>query len=631
MKKIKAIEIKNSLFYEDVRIEFSDKLNCIMGGRGTGKTTLLYFIKAAIDNNLENSDSAYKILRSNLGNGSILLELEDEDGNLYNIIKTLNEEPQPYKIPGQEYVSIEKIWNEIECDIYEAGRIEEIGRSSRDRLELLDKKIKYEIKEIDNYIRKVQIDLDANSYDIKTFNKKLAQMNEILSQYQSVEEEFNIHKEQQPTGINEEEKKGFETADSKEKIRKDEKRFFNKTIDALNSYSTDIEHKKNELLDYFLISIEDKERFDNKELMSEGFNITISTVNKIKLDVEREIHEVNEAKQKLGIVFSKLLENHDIQQAEFIKLKQKFEINKDYINKFHSLSKKTNEKQTLLKDKDELNKKRDRLKDSRLELVKKLNILKQDIFNKRLEAVKELNLSFGGDIVITLTFGGITDEFQEKLKSALKGSGMRYNELIPRIVESFSSNEFASIIHSKDIQSLKNIMGIDDTRASALIDSLYETENIYEIESMYCNDLPEFKLKISDDLLNKEDNYKKTDELSMGQRCTTVLPIIFAVSKNPLIIDQPEDNLDNKYITQRIHQIIKNQKEQRQIIFITHNPNIPVLSDAEQNIFLLYENRKSKIEMTGTVDEVKDKIINLLEGGAKAFEKRMQIYGYSHQ
>ena len=124
-----------------------------------------------------------------------------------------------------------------------------------------------------------------------------------------------------------------------------------------------------------------------------------------------------------------------------------------------------------------------------------------------------------------------------------------------------------------------------------------------------------------------EGNYRKSDELSMGQRCTTVLPIIFAVSKNPLIIDQPEDNLDNKYISGSIHQIIKKQKLERQLIFITHNPNIPVLSDSERNIFLKYEERKSSVLTSGTINDVSDEIVSLLEGGREAFSTRKDIYG----
>ena len=124
-----------------------------------------------------------------------------------------------------------------------------------------------------------------------------------------------------------------------------------------------------------------------------------------------------------------------------------------------------------------------------------------------------------------------------------------------------------------------------------------------------------------------EENYRKSDELSMGQRCTTVLPIIFAVSDNPLIIDQPEDNLDNKFISNKIHKIIRDQKNVRQLILITHNPNIPVLSESENNIFLKYD-RKSSVEITGNVEAVKTNIIELLEGGEDAFKIRKETYGY---
>ncbi|MDZ7690681.1 MAG: hypothetical protein U5K69_06025 [Balneolaceae bacterium] len=98
------------------------------------------------------------------------------------------------------------------------------------------------------------------------------------------------------------------------------------------------------------------------------------------------------------------------------------------------------------------------------------------------------------------------------------------------------------------------------------------------------------KVRVNKEEGNEPEQYKNSEQLSMGQRCTTVLPIIFAVSENPLIIDQPEDNLDNEYISDTIREIIKEQKENRQLIFVTHNPNIPVLSNAEYNVFFKFEN-----------------------------------------
>lgn len=626
MKRIRSIEIRNSPFYEDTRIEFSDRLNCIMGGRGTGKSTLLYFIKSCIFQDAEKDSDINNILKSNLGSGEIQLEIEANNGSLFNITKTFNDDPQPYRLPSAEFTPISKIFDEIECDFYETGKIEEIGRSKIDRLQLLDKRIKPQIQEYEAAIKDLQIDLDVNAQDIKSFNQRLKQIDDFLSQYEDIEKDFEAHRKQQPIGLLEKEKKEFEEADFREKVRKEERRFFNKTIELFLELNNDFQAHKTELEMEYTNATHEKDDFINKDIMNAAMNDAGKALDIIQGHINSVLKVINDNINKLDVYRNEITEKHDLQQAEFIKLKQKFEQNREYINRYHSLSKKLNEKQTLQKDKKDLVTKRKKFKAQRTELIKKLNNLKQDIFKVRLKSIKELNESFEGMIVINLTYAGITDEFEERLREGLRGSGMRYNELIPRIVESFSSDEFANIIHNSDIDQLKSVMGIDISRSEALVNALYETDDIYEIERMYCNDLPEFKLRIHEGDY-KEENYRKSDELSMGQRCTTVLPIIFAVSTNPLIIDQPEDNLDNKYITDHIHKIIRKQKEGRQLIFITHNPNIPVLSEAEKNIFLKYD-RKASVDVVGTVDEIKDNIIGLLEGGKSAFKTRMTTYGY---
>lgn len=626
MKNIRSIEIKNSPFYEDIKIDFSDKLNCIMGGRGTGKSTLLSLIKSAIFKNAEDEKNLYNILKSNLGTGEIALEIESIDGSFYRIIKSFGDEPQPYKHPNSVYNSIDKIFNEIECDFYETGKIEEIGRSEKDRLQLIDKKVNSEIIEHQSEIKQLQIDLDANAQDIKTFNQRLQRIDDSLEQYNGVEDEFEAQKKQQPDGLKDEEKKEFEEADVKEKTRKSEKRIVNGLIDVFSELRFDFENKQNELQEILSKTLAEKDSLFNKEIISTILVETESTINSIKSNIDNILGSINKELLFLDSSSMKLSEVHDIQQAEFIKIKQKFDSNREYINKYHLLSKRLNEKENLIKDKEELKEKRDKLKGQRKALIKKFNDKKQLIFKIRLQAITDLNKNFDGAIVINLTFSGISTPFEDKLRESLKGSGLRYNELIPKIANTFYTDKFAEVIHNRDIDKLKSISGIDEIRAQNLIDALFETEAIYDIEKLYCDDLPEFKLRIHEGGM-LEENYRKSDELSMGQRCTTVLPIIFAVSENPLIIDQPEDNLDNLYISSKIHEIIRKQKEERQLILITHNPNIPVLSDSEHNIFLKFD-RKSGIDKTGSVDDVKDNIIELLEGGERAFKLRGDKYGY---
>ncbi|MDZ4725850.1 MAG: hypothetical protein SH817_06825, partial [Leptospira sp.] len=305
---------------------------------------------------------------------------------------------------------------------------------------------------------------------------------------------------------------------------------------------------------------------------------------------------------------------------------------KTYYEKLNLLSKKVAERKIKNQEINDLSEKREKLKEKRLTLIKELNNFKKNLFDLRLEKIAELNNKFEGQVKITLTPGGITEEFESKLKNALKGNNIRYNTIVPQIIQNLTPDRFASIIHENNANKLSTLCSIDIEKSQMVIEVLQETELIYEIESIYCPDQPDFHLRVEQNIVKdapgSKFKYKKSDELSTGQRCTTVLPIIFAISNNPLIIDQPEDNLDNKYISDTIHKIINEQKQTRQLIFITHNANIPVLSNSEQNIFLQYENQKSSVSHQGNVDFVKSEILNLLEGGADAFKKRKSLYGF---
>tara|TARA_R110002111_G_scaffold227146_2_gene288646 strand:- start:209 stop:1867 length:1659 start_codon:yes stop_codon:yes gene_type:complete len=551
--------------------------------------------------------------------------MEDSNGKDYRITKTFNDFPQPHLLPNLEYVDIDLIFNDIECDFYEAQSIELIGRSKIDRVRLLDKRVKDQLFPLKNNIDEVQIDLSNNSQDIKSFELRISKLKNALSQYENIDAEFKLHKDQQPKGISANEKDEFEEADLKEKKRENEKRFFAKTFNFYHELRTEFTYRVSEIENNFKNLNQDKGNYINAELMESASAELESVVNQTKSKVGNIIDVINDSHKKLDLAYKQLIEKQNVQQAEFVKLKQKFQVNREYINHYNKLSKKINDRNNLKKDLKELSQDKEKYYNKRKELVTKLNNLKQKIFEIRLNNVVELNEQFEGDIIINLFAGGITDKFEDSLRNALKGSGMRYNELIPRIIESFSPDEFAKLIQDKNVEQLKGVTGIDESRSNALIDALYNSDDIFYIESIYCDDLPEFTLKIKGEV-GKKENYRKSDELSMGQRCTAVLPIIFAVSTNPLIIDQPEDNLDNKYISGSIHQIIKKQKEQRQLIFITHNPNIPVLSQSEQNVFLNYE-KQSSIIAEGSVDDVKEEIVSLLEGGELAFKTRKDIYG----
>ena len=125
-------------------------------------------------------------------------------------------------------------------------------------------------------------------------------------------------------------------------------------------------------------------------------------------------------------------------------------------------------------------------------------------------------------------------------------------------------------------------------------------------------------------------NDRPVGELSPGQRSSAMLPLIALSESTPLVIDQPEDNLDNRLIGHVLADILAALKEKRQIIVCTHNPNIVVSGDAEQVIVLhAISDRKAKVEKQGSIDndDIVQSVIDIMEGGRDAFRVRQKRYG----
>lgn len=484
MKFIKCIKIENSNFFEDLEINFSDKLNCIMGGRGTGKTTIMNFIWSAIDENIELNKEIYNLLKNNLGSGKITLIIEDTDGTEYKILKTLNDQPQIYELATDKLIPYGQSGDLLRCDFYPALKIESIGRSPIDRLELLDKKLVSELPELKSKLIRIQEDLKNNARDILALTNKTKSINDLVDHYGNIEETFELHKKKSPKGISTEEKNEFEKADTNEKKRKDEKRVFTKWFEFNSTFKSSLEKYKKFVEDYF----------NNNEIQI-GEALNIEELTKTKAIIERQkkdylssistlIEKTNN--EELESLYNTLIDKHDLQQAEFIKIKQRFEANREYINQFNLLSKKVNEKKNLLKDQKEITSQEQRFWTERASFLIELSKIKQEIYNLRYKSVNELNTLFKEEIKITLKSGGINSNFEDTLRNVLKGSGLRYNEIIQKIIENFSPDEFASIIHSKDDSRLKEIVSIDEVRANSLISNFHGTQEIFDIECMYC-------------------------------------------------------------------------------------------------------------------------------------------------
>lgn len=152
-------------------------------------------------------------------------------------------------------------------------------------------------------------------------------------------------------------------------------------------------------------------------------------------------------------------------------------------------------------------------------------------------------------------------------------------------------------------------------------------EAILRLDEIVIDDQP--IVRLNDRPLDAKSTSRNVDELSPGQRCSAILPILLLTGTCPLVIDQPEDNLDNRLVRQVIVNILGSIKLKRQVIMATHNPNLPVLGDAEQVVVLRAVGKgAAKIEDTGDLNSanVVQYITDIMEGGREAFQYRQSIY-----
>jgi ABC-type lipoprotein export system ATPase subunit len=122
------------------------------------------------------------------------------------------------------------------------------------------------------------------------------------------------------------------------------------------------------------------------------------------------------------------------------------------------------------------------------------------------------------------------------------------------------------------------------------------------------------------------------EALSTGQKATAILLLLLLESEAPLVVDQPEDDLDNRFISESVVPIMRNEKRRRQFVFSTHNANIPVLGDAELIAGMTATGESAFVHQShmGSIDTapVCELVEEILEGGKTAFETRRTKYGF---
>ncbi|GAA5135188.1 hypothetical protein GCM10023213_08040 [Prosthecobacter algae] len=243
------------------------------------------------------------------------------------------------------------------------------------------------------------------------------------------------------------------------------------------------------------------------------------------------------------------------------------------------------------------------------EAVNKLHDFWRERFTEREAEVRRLEAELPQEIRLQTAFKGKRRAFGEFLRSKFKGSGLQ--------AAAYETIEDAFMDGRELYQS----------RAELVTNGLSENAAI-KVQATLLDHLSDFLTFRTPDETAVLFNGKLLGEYSLGQRATVILHILMHLRRYPLIlIDQPEDDLDNETLyTHFIHQLL-DRKELTQFIFATHNPNIPVLGDAEQAIVCRKEGEKFSFDH-GSIDDkdIQQRIVTVMEGGEDAFRRRKEIY-----
>jgi ABC-type Mn2+/Zn2+ transport system ATPase subunit len=169
-----------------------------------------------------------------------------------------------------------------------------------------------------------------------------------------------------------------------------------------------------------------------------------------------------------------------------------------------------------------------------------------------------------------------------------------------------------------------------DIRGAQAVNLIAAGEQLLrELEELSVGHAVEVLLDVSSD--GRRD-LKTMDELSKGQRATALLLLLLGASVAPLVIDQPEDDLDNRFVYDGVVQRLRKLKGVRQVIVSTHNANVPVLGDAELIVALEGDGQHGQPaeDGIGSLDDatIRSMAENILEGGPAAFNARQHLYGF---
>ena len=613
-------------YLDGVQVGFSDHLNTVIGGRGTGKSTLLECLRFALDSPPKGRQAQklhQEIIKENLGRSAARVELtvvsSAQNGKRYSISRRHGEPPIVRDMDGNVSTLLPRdLLPGI--DIYGQNEIYELAQDESCRGQLLDRFLPrdsvYEANSAEAHRR-----LKENQQKLTMSLTNLDELNSQVGRLPKLEEQLRGFNE---LGINEKLAKSSSLAREREiaKTATDGVQSFRDALLDLRDSLPDIEFISNEALDGLpdatqLLAMcatldELKQGFtdhltamqalldDRAGRFTDQHNAWQQAIQAHDAELEKALRTLpstaGKSGQEVGVAYQKLLE--EIERIKPMKSRAS-----------------TNEAQC------------EALRQERRNLLAEVSDLRGQRIQALQKAAKNLNKRLEGKLKVEIVpEADRTPLITYLLGCKLDGVGEKRLAFIDE-AETISPLSLARSIQM-GVADVQLHWGVTQMVADAL--TKLHSNQIMELEALELEHRVDIFLNVAH---GKADPlFRPLSKLSTGQQCTAILHMLLLENVDPLLMDQPEDNLDNAFIADRIVAELREAKTSRQFLFATHNANIPVFGDAEWiGVFTAADNRGCLgLEAQGSIDVpvIRDQVASILEGGRDAFIQRKEKYEF---
>ena len=592
---------------------FSPFLNAIIGGRGTGKSTLLEFMRLVLRRDNDIPDELAKESRQYFGVGGANLLIEDSKISLIyrkgEVRYRLNWYANP-NYPSLEEEKDDGTWSACEGEIkslfpiriYSQKQIYELAKKPSALIEIID-----EVPVVDAARLKTENKDFVNRY--KQIESKRRELNDKIAEESRLRGELNDLARQ----IEYIEKSGHKEVMQKYRLRQQQ-------LNEIDILEDKWKEAQRQLLEI-------REKITPAEFNTELF----SENNDVVLDIERTNNKwssIHNELKKLGKTAESIIHEWQTEKDAAPWMQELKSDRKRYEQSRSDLEQQDidpDRYNLLLTQQKSIQKELDQINEHRSHL-QTLEIDKKEEFGK----IKKNRETLSGNR-------------QKFLTSVLQDNQFVSIKVLPFGEEwSDIENEIRSMLQcpdrfDKDIEQLRDIYQPDgDKDIDKLKDAIKDIRsgNIAAKDNRFATHLKGLPQEsISDFLMwfpgdNLEVTYgadrQRIQQGSPGQKTAALLAFILSYGDEPLLLDQPEDDLDNELIYDLIVKQLRDAKSKRQVIVVTHNANIVINGDAEMVFPLHIVCTETRVRQDGNIQEkkVRDAICNILEGGETAFEQR---------